>query len=328
MSTLSVCVIAKNEEKFLEESLNSISPVTDEIIFVDTGSDDKTVEIAKKFTNNIHYFKWIDDFSAAYNSATDRAKMDYIFRWDADFYLPKEYLNKLLKAKEEDFFGANLINFGWVDIDTSNNRPIGEVTRDLIYKKDEFYSYLPIHSYIKPKKGIEVTRHHINDLAIEHHKHHKKKAGRYDQSLKLIEKALQDGYDIPYLNFHYALALIYTQRYAEAEKVIDRFLNKWPNYTTNKVIVLLEKRLACLLALDKMELIDPVQMIEKYRSRFYENKQFILYEADVWAVVDPKKAVKYYQKYLSNPPKPSEIGGAYVFARYQDHPRNMLKHLC
>ena len=67
MITISLCMIVKNEEKVLARCLDSIADLMDEIIIVDTGSSDNTKEIAKKYTDKIYDFAWIDDFSAARN---------------------------------------------------------------------------------------------------------------------------------------------------------------------------------------------------------------------------------------------------------------------
>ena len=69
MITISLCMIVKNEEKKLERCLSSYAPLMDEIIVVDTGSTDKTKEIASRFTDKIYDFEWINDFSAARNFA-------------------------------------------------------------------------------------------------------------------------------------------------------------------------------------------------------------------------------------------------------------------
>ena len=76
MSTISLCMITKNEERYLEQCLNSVKEIVDEIIIVDTGSTDKTKEIAKKFKAKIIDFKWIDDFSAARNESLKHAAKD------------------------------------------------------------------------------------------------------------------------------------------------------------------------------------------------------------------------------------------------------------
>jgi len=64
---ISLCMLTKNEEKNLAKAINSVKPVVDEIIVVDTGSTDKTKEIAKKFTSKIYNFGWNDNFADARN---------------------------------------------------------------------------------------------------------------------------------------------------------------------------------------------------------------------------------------------------------------------
>jgi glycosyltransferase involved in cell wall biosynthesis len=77
-------MIVKNEEEFLEQCLNSIKKLVEEIIIVDTGSNDKTKEIARKFTTKIFDFKWSDDFSVARNESLKYATGDWILILDAD----------------------------------------------------------------------------------------------------------------------------------------------------------------------------------------------------------------------------------------------------
>src|SRR5690625_4581747 len=76
---LSVCMIVKNEEKVLERCLESIHGIADEIVIVDTGSTDKTKEIATKYTDKLYDFKWINDFSKARNYAASKAIGEWIF---------------------------------------------------------------------------------------------------------------------------------------------------------------------------------------------------------------------------------------------------------
>lgn len=87
MLPISVCIISKNEENFIEECLRRLSSYDWQIIVVDTGSTDKTIEIAKKYTPNVYHFDWINDFSAAKNYAVSLASNDYILTVDCDEYL-------------------------------------------------------------------------------------------------------------------------------------------------------------------------------------------------------------------------------------------------
>ena len=65
MITISLCMIVKNEEKILARCLDSIADLVDEIIIVDTGSTDRTREIAARYTDKIFDFPWRDDFAGA-----------------------------------------------------------------------------------------------------------------------------------------------------------------------------------------------------------------------------------------------------------------------
>ena len=73
MATVSLCIIVKNEEAVLARCLESIRAGVEEIIIVDTGSDDATKEIASRYTDLVYDFAWRDDFSAARNFSFSKA---------------------------------------------------------------------------------------------------------------------------------------------------------------------------------------------------------------------------------------------------------------
>lgn len=100
MITISLCMIVKNEEKILARCLDSIAGLMDEIIVVDTGSEDGTKAIAARYTDKIYDFKWVDDFSAARNFAFSKASMEYIYSADADEVLSQENRNRFRELKE------------------------------------------------------------------------------------------------------------------------------------------------------------------------------------------------------------------------------------
>lgn len=99
MISISLCMIVKNEEKILERCLKGYAPVVDEIIIVDTGSDDNTKAVAAKFTDKIYDFAWQQDFSMARNFAFSKAGMEYIFSADADEILDEKNQKKFLDLK-------------------------------------------------------------------------------------------------------------------------------------------------------------------------------------------------------------------------------------
>jgi len=82
--TISLCMIVKNEEQHLAKCLMSVKPVVDEMIVVDTGSTDRTIDIARAFGARIYDFKWTNDFSEARNYSISKASGAWIFVLDAD----------------------------------------------------------------------------------------------------------------------------------------------------------------------------------------------------------------------------------------------------
>ena len=92
--TVSLCIIVKNERNHLPRCLESAKPVVDELVVVDTGSDDETKDIARVFGAHVYDFKWAHDFSAARNFALSKAAADWILVLDADETLsPSDYAN-------------------------------------------------------------------------------------------------------------------------------------------------------------------------------------------------------------------------------------------
>lgn len=99
MVTISLCMIVKNEEAVLKRCLDSIADLMDEIIIIDTGSKDRTKEIAASYTSKIYDFKWTNDFSAARNFSFSKAGMNYIYTADADEILDETNRERFLRLK-------------------------------------------------------------------------------------------------------------------------------------------------------------------------------------------------------------------------------------
>src|SRR5690606_23268197 len=98
---ISLCMIVKNEEKVLRRCLESVDGLVDEIIIVDTGSTDKTKEIASKFTTQIFDYKWINNFADARNYAQSKAKGKWILFLDGDEYVDRGNFTETIKSIKE-----------------------------------------------------------------------------------------------------------------------------------------------------------------------------------------------------------------------------------
>ncbi|MDP7608604.1 MAG: glycosyltransferase, partial [Candidatus Marinimicrobia bacterium] len=64
-STISLCMIVRDEENSLKFCLNSVKNIVDQMVIVDTGSKDKTIQIAKNLGADVHQFQWSDSFAEA-----------------------------------------------------------------------------------------------------------------------------------------------------------------------------------------------------------------------------------------------------------------------
>ncbi len=122
--TLSIGMIVKNEEKNLRACLEALKPlreaVSSELIIVDTGSEDETVQIAKEYTEKVYSYEWNKDFAAARNYGLDRATGRWFMFLDADEQLVAcdeliSFLNT--KSEWENYFTAEIVIRNFVNIE-------------------------------------------------------------------------------------------------------------------------------------------------------------------------------------------------------------------
>ena len=112
MLPITVCMIAKNEDIHIEECLKRLRPCKFEIVVVDTGSVDRTIETAKKYTDKVYNFSWCDDFSAARNFSISQASNDWVLIIDCDEYLENINLADIdtLLSNNQDSVGMIIRN--------------------------------------------------------------------------------------------------------------------------------------------------------------------------------------------------------------------------
>lgn len=109
MLPISVCMIAKNEDNHIEECLKRLKPCRFEVIVVDTGSVDRTVEIAQRYADKVFHFAWCNDFSAARNFSIQQASNDWVLIIDCDEYLENVNLAELEEATNRNIRSVGMI---------------------------------------------------------------------------------------------------------------------------------------------------------------------------------------------------------------------------
>ena len=220
MQTISLCMIVKNEENTLTTCLGSVKDIVDEIIIVDTGSDDNTKQEALKFTNKIYDFKWVDDFSLARNYSYSKATMDYILWMDADdLILPEDKL-KLISLKESLSSDVDAVMMKYNTGFDSQDKVLFSYYRERLTKRSRnFKWHEPVHEYLAIEGNI------INsDICITHTKKSSSYSGR---NLRIYENLLKNGTKLtPRGRYYYARELKDNGKYEDASIQFNIFLEE------------------------------------------------------------------------------------------------------
>lgn len=201
---ISVCIIARNEEKYIETCLKHLKPLGMEIVVVDTGSSDSTKQIATKYTSKVYDFKWINDFSAARNFAADKASNSWILSLDCD-----EYITKFDASKLKLYLQQFPKSIGVMDMVTVRTLDSGEKTYHTdelprLYNK-KYYEYrFRIHEQITPRNADNnehiVVYSFKMPVTAEHHGYDISSEGiaqKQERNLALLEMSLGEvpGHD-------------------------------------------------------------------------------------------------------------------------------------
>jgi glycosyltransferase involved in cell wall biosynthesis len=217
MVTVSLCMIVKNEEETLAKCLESIKDCVDEIIIVDTGSTDKTKEIAYQYTDIIYNFEWINDFAAARNFAFSKATKDYQLWLDADDILTEKDQNAFMELKCSLSPDVDMVLMRYNYVVDHNNKPLYSFYRERLVKRANNYQWNdPVHEYIEYGGNYLMS-----EIAITH----KKDVTFSDRNLKIYEDQLQKNIPFsPRSLFYYAKELRDHSRFEDALVYFKKFL--------------------------------------------------------------------------------------------------------
>lgn len=227
MKTLSLCMIVKNEEENLDRCLSCCYKIFDEIIIVDTGSTDKTKEIAKKYTKKVYNFTWVDDFSKARNFGIKKSTCNYFMWLDADDIITNENLIKLEKLKNK-LTNEDVIMLKYAISFDEKSNPTFEYFRERICKNNgKFLFHDFVHEAITPSGNIKYE-----DITIEHRKTKENKKGR---NLKIYEKHIKNTTFSPRQQFYYSRELYFNNKIEKAITNFNKFLKMENSFLENKI---------------------------------------------------------------------------------------------
>ncbi|MCL1990702.1 MAG: glycosyltransferase [Defluviitaleaceae bacterium] len=213
MITISLCMIVKNEEDVIARCLESVKDIVDEIIIVDTGSTDKTKEIAKTFTDKVYDFEWVNHFGKARNFSFSKATKDYQMWLDADDIITEEECEKILALKKTLDPNTDVVSFKYhTHFDAAGN-PTLTATRERLFKRAKNFKWNDaIHEYILMSGQIVHS-----DIAISH----KKIGSSGDRNLKIYTSMVESGKAFsPRETYYYARELM---DHGQSEAAIQQF---------------------------------------------------------------------------------------------------------
>ena len=222
--TLSLAMIVKNEQYNLYTCLYQVCDIVDEIVIVDTGSTDKTVEVAEQFNASVYHYKWNENFSAARNFSLKKCNGKWILVLDADEFIdsPMKYKVREL-IDRNDFVGFNFEQFSYLNKDVTPDFRLMPVLR-----------LFPNHPSLR-FKGMVQEKIICNDMKLNFKEinssvriwhygfidvFHPVKE-KYKRDLNIYLRNLKRNPKEPYIYFFIALQYVSLGRYDEAIKYLD-----------------------------------------------------------------------------------------------------------
>ncbi|NLV59644.1 MAG: glycosyltransferase family 2 protein [Clostridiales bacterium] len=247
MISISLCMIVKDEEEVLARCLESVHDLVDEIVVVDTGSDDRTMEIAQRYTRHVLSFPWIDDFSAARNFAFAHGTKEYLMWLDADDLLLEKDRIAFIALKESLPSDTDVVMMKYhLAFDEAGEATFSNFRERLVRKDANLRWVGPVHEVIPPVGKV----FYAHDVAVTHRKMKPSPPGR---NLRIIEKYRAAGGKLDARQkFYYARELSDNGLYIQAAEAFEGYLNDGQGWVENQIEACLGLA-ACYLHLSRDE---------------------------------------------------------------------------
>lgn len=222
-------MIVKNEEKTLPRCLESVKGIFDEIIIVDTGSTDSTVNEAEKYTNKVYHFEWCDDFSAARNYSFSKAASDYVMWLDADDVILAKDVDKLKQVKNSLGGSEDVIMLPYNTSLDKNLNPLFSFYRERILKRSRGFLWRG-----RVHEAVEYSGKVIYADAAVTHKSIKTDYSERNLNIYMKQEKLGEPFS-PRDKFYFGRELFYHSHYSLAAAKISEFLDDGNGWVENNV---------------------------------------------------------------------------------------------
>ncbi|TQR46795.1 glycosyltransferase [Paenibacillus popilliae] len=235
--TLSICLIARNEEDVIARCLQSIKPIADEIIVVDTGSTDRTIEICQEFGATVLRHEWQDHFSLARNYGLEQASGEWIMWMDADEEMDvddRQTMKNLLPTLDKDIYSIHLVNYIGATVQANESFHIAHARLFRNHKGFKFqfsiHETLNVHEVLPDQDESQIDTlpvkvyhyGYLNDVTYAKNKS--------ERNITLLLKAIEAKEPNPWLEYHLASEYSRMKQYDFAFKYVNwsivRFLSE------------------------------------------------------------------------------------------------------
>ena len=235
--TISLCMIVKNEQQSLLRCLRSAEPWVDEIIVLDTGSTDRTVEIARSFGARVEHFPWCDDFAAARNAVKEYATCDWILSLDADEVLDPNTAPKLAEIVAQPISKPRCYSLLVRSYDNSKDDSSvvfhsGYVTR-LFVNHPKMGWKRPIHEQIVHLDDPDLDEptnmelEFCDQIVILHDgylQEARSDRGKAARNQAILKRAIERTPNDAHMYFHLGIELYHDKKYRQAATAFDQVL--------------------------------------------------------------------------------------------------------
>lgn len=294
---ISGCIITKNEQENIAACISSLKPIVDEIIVVDTGSEDDTVRIAEDMGAFVVKQRWEDDFSKAKNYALEKAKGDWIIFLDADEYFTEDMIPKVRPIIEKVHSDRSIdgIGSGITHIDKDTGHLIGSDTTVRIYRNYKKIRYVnKIHEEIRNNGEALRCYDAKAELSVMHTGYsasvQREKARR---NLEMLLNSPKNSSTPYYLATTYQILEDYenASKYAE-EALLNESLMSWGAAAYKMHLI----RISSALKEEPRDKGKVQRLIDEANLRYFNHPEVISMEASY--LFDEKEYEKSLEKYL------------------------------
>lgn len=223
---ISLCMIVRNEEKNLPRCLESVRGLVDEIIVLDTGSEDNTVSIAESFGAKVHHMAWPGNFSAARNESLKKACGNWILYLDADEALdPNGHLDCIRKTASDPSvtaWSAPIRSYKWETeaCDVTLNIRLFRNLPGLFFENE-------VHERIEPALARIGAKIAVAPFVIDHFGYRaapEEMQKKFERNLLLSQKHLERDPDDPYCLYYIGAGHLSLKKAAESRQYLERAL--------------------------------------------------------------------------------------------------------